>query len=31
MVPKDNEFDPDFPSNFYRMGKYVTTEQARKT
>jgi hypothetical protein len=30
MVPKDNDFDPKFPANCYRMGKYVTIEEANQ-
>jgi hypothetical protein len=26
MIPKDNNFDPQFPAMFYRMGKYVSQE-----
>ena len=24
MVPKNNDFDPQFPAIHYRMGRYVT-------
>ena len=24
MIPKDNDYDPEFPAMFYRKGKYVT-------
>ena len=30
MIPKDNDFDPEFPVAFYRMGKYVTVDEAKK-
>ena len=30
MVPKDNLFDPYFPTVLYRKGKFVTTEQAQR-
>jgi len=30
MVPKDNKFDPRFPANCYRMGKYVTVDEANQ-
>jgi len=29
MIPKDNDFDPEFPGMFYRMGKYVNTDEAQ--
>jgi hypothetical protein len=29
MIPKDNDYDPDFPAMFYRKGKYVTMETAQ--
>lgn len=29
MIPKDNDYDPDFPAMFYRKGKYVTMEAAQ--
>lgn len=28
MVPKDNDFDIEFPAIFYRKGKYVSAEEA---
>jgi len=30
MIPKNNDFDPEFPSIHYRMGKYVTTAEAKR-
>jgi hypothetical protein len=24
MIPKNNDFDPQFPAMFYRKGKYAT-------
>lgn len=24
MIPKNNDFDPQFPTMFYRKGKYAT-------
>lgn len=29
MVPKNNDFDPQFPVMFYRKGKYVSLREAR--
>jgi hypothetical protein len=30
MIPKNNDFDPEFPTMLYKKGKYVTTEEAQK-
>lgn len=30
MIPKDNDFDPQFPTTFYRMGKYVMLNEANE-
>ena len=30
MIPKDNDFDPQFPAICYRMGKYVTLDEANQ-
>ena len=30
MVPKNNSFDPYFPTSVYRKGKFVTTNQAAR-
>ena len=30
MVSKNNDFDPKFPANCYRMGKYVTIDEANQ-
>lgn len=29
MIPKNNDFDPQFPAMFYRKGKYATLEEAQ--
>ena len=30
MIPKDNNFDAQFPAGLYRMGKYVTVDEANE-